>query len=289
VPADRPRIVYVASVAHSGSTLLDLVLGSHSQLESCGELKVLSSARQAKRERVLSDRCVCGAPTKLACDVWREVDRRLAASIGCGLHQIDVEARDDATFVLHNRALFDALAEVGGAPWLVDSSKSVRRLARLLVCGEFDVRPLHLTRSPYGVANSHRRKGRSLADGALRYTRARLGLEWLLRDVPHATLRYEDFVREPARELGGVMRWLALEPEPGQLDWTAHVHHSVCGNRMRFATTSEIRIDEAWRSDLSRLEKGLVGALTWPAQLARSWVATPTAGIRPDQSSSTAR
>ena len=265
---ERLRIVYVAGVGHSGSTLLDLLLGSHSRLASCGELKVLCRARHAKRERVLADRCACGAPAKLACGHWREVDRLLVERIGMGLHEIDVGARDDATFRLHNRALFEAIAEAGRVPWLVDSSKSAQRLARLLACGDFDVRPVHIVRSPYGVAYSHRRRGRLLADGALRYTRTQLHLAWVLRQVPHATLAYERLVREPAAELARVLAWLGLELEPRQLEWTAHVHHNVCGNHMRFAPTSEIRADEAWRSGLSPLQKGAVGLLTWPARLA---------------------
>lgn len=32
------RVIYVTGKGHSGSTLLDLILGNHSQIESVGEL-----------------------------------------------------------------------------------------------------------------------------------------------------------------------------------------------------------------------------------------------------------
>lgn len=268
-PDQAPRIVYVASVTHSGSTLVDLVLGAHSQLESLGELKVLSRARNDKRERVLAGRCTCGADSKETCTFWRGVDARLRQEVGCGLHDVDLDAPDEPTFRSHNRALFAAASAVSGAAWIVDSSKSPRRLRRLLATG-FDVRPIHLTRSPYGVTYSHIKKGRSTTQGALRYTKTRLQLEWLLRGVPHATLRYESFVRQPEAEMGRIMAWLGLGFEPRQLDWTAGPHHNICGNRMRFATTPEIRLDEAWRNALSPLQKGAVAGLTWPARLLRS-------------------
>lgn len=265
---DVPHIVYVASVTHSGSTLVDLVLGAHSQLQSLGELKVISPRRSAKLERVLADRCTCGAPDKLSCGFWREVDERLRKETGCGLREIDVDHPDPDTFVAHNRALFEASRDVGGTPWIVDSSKSSRRLKRLLAAGAFDIRPIHLTRSPYGVTYSHIKKGRSAASGATRYTKTRLQLEIVLAGADHCSLRYEDFVREPESEVARVMGWLGLAYEPPQLDWASHVHHNICGNHMRFETRSEIRLDEAWRRELSPMQKGTIAGLTWPARLA---------------------
>lgn len=265
----RPEVhlVYVASVTHSGSTLLDLVLGSHSRLLSLGELKVLRPERRTKLERVLADRCTCGAPDKAACAFWSGVEAGLRETIGGGLRDLNLDHPDPVRFAEQNRALLETAVAVGGTPWLVDSSKSPRRLRRLLAAG-FDVRPVHLTRSPYGVTYSHVRKGRSAAAGALRYVKTRLALGGCLAGRPHVSLRYEDFVAHPARETARVMESLDLAYEPGQLDWTAHPHHNICGNHMRFARTPEIRLDDRWRQGLSPAQKALVAALTWPALLA---------------------
>jgi hypothetical protein len=263
-----PRIVYIASVTHSGSTLLDLVLGSHSQLQSLGELKVLCRAKQEKRERVLADRCSCGARDKLGCPFWCAVEERLRHTLGGGLRDLDVDHPDPATFIAHNRALFDAIVRAGGTPWIVDSSKSPRRLGRLLGARVFDVRPVHLTRSPYGVTYSHTKKGRSTVRGALRYAKTQLALERLLSREPHLALRYEDFVASPADETTRIMSYLGLPFEADQLDWSAPAHHTLCGNHMRFAPTSEIRSDEAWREELSAVQKAVIGVLTWPVRAA---------------------
>ena len=39
----NPTIIYITDLGHSGSTLLDLLLDSHTQLISVGELGPLSS------------------------------------------------------------------------------------------------------------------------------------------------------------------------------------------------------------------------------------------------------
>lgn len=276
-PEGPPHIVYIASVTHSGSTLVDLVLGAHSGLQSLGELKVFSRSRREKLERVLADRCTCGASDKLSCAFWSGVEDRLRETLGGGLRDLDVDARDPEVFRTHNRALFEAAAAVGGNPWIVDSSKSARRLRRLLAAGVFDVRPLHLTRSPYGVAYSHIKKGRSAAAGALRYARTRIALERILAHRPHATLRYEDFVADPPGEMKRVLAWLGLSFESRQLDWTAHPHHNICGNHMRFAETPEIRLDDAWRAALSPTQKAVIATLTGPARLAARAQSSSTA------------
>lgn len=258
------------------------MLGAHSQLQGLGELKVLSRRKQAKRSRVLSDRCTCGAPFKLACEYWRKVDARIQRRIGQDLRGIDVDSPDQATFIRHNVALFDAIAEVGGTPWLVDSSKSPRRLQRLLGCPSFDVRPVLLERDARGVAYSHLRKGRSLVEGGFRYTRTRVRLEAMLSSRDHVRVRYQDLVADPAAALAPVLAWLGHEFEEQQLDWAHAPQHQICGNHMRFATSSDMRLDEAWKEGLSLVQRGVVASLTWPAGLAESI-------LRGRQSSSTAR
>ena len=278
--SNGPHIVYIGGATHSGSTLVDLILGSHPMLQSLGEIKVLCRARHQKRERVLAERCTCGASDKLSCPFWRGVESRLQHQTGGGLRELDLDHPDPATFVAHNRALFDAVVSSGGTAWLIDSSKSPRRLGRLLAAGVFDVRPIHLIRSPYGVTYSHIQKGRSALRGVWRYATTRHKIERILRHEAHLALRYESFVASPAQETARVMHWLGLSFEAGQLDWTAQPHHNLCGNRMRFSRTPEIRLDEAWREGLSTLQKATIAALSGAASIVR-------APVR--QSSSTSR
>ena len=58
-------LVAVASAGHSGSTLLDLLLGNHSDVCSAGEMNRLTLHAA---DRV----CACGS-TVTACDYWNRV------------------------------------------------------------------------------------------------------------------------------------------------------------------------------------------------------------------------
>jgi hypothetical protein len=119
-----PVIIYIVGVGHSGSTLLDLLLGSHSKAFSVGELIALSSTeRKMRRQRVLERPCDCGAPMKISCPIWSEVERRLQQTCATSLRTIEVESADPDEFRTVNREIYDAIAEVSGRPYIVESSK----------------------------------------------------------------------------------------------------------------------------------------------------------------------
>ena len=72
---NRIKYIYICSAGHSGSTLLDLLLGSHSQIESLGEIIHLS------KNVSLNTRCTCGKPVR-ACPVWKQVVSILNEQLG---------------------------------------------------------------------------------------------------------------------------------------------------------------------------------------------------------------
>jgi hypothetical protein len=62
--------VFICSAGHSGSTLLDLLIGSHPRAISLGEIT------QLPKNLALDSRCSCGAPVT-SCELWRTVLDRL--------------------------------------------------------------------------------------------------------------------------------------------------------------------------------------------------------------------
>jgi hypothetical protein len=69
-------IVAIASAGHSGSTLLDLLIGNHSRITSAGEMNRVSL--------YAADRaCACGEPVA-SCPYWERVRRTLSAALGRG-------------------------------------------------------------------------------------------------------------------------------------------------------------------------------------------------------------
>ena len=72
--------LYITGRGHSGSTILDILLGNSSQIESVGEL--LAGLSRADREP-----CSCGA-TMSDCGFWREVRSRVEAESFLGTRSV---------------------------------------------------------------------------------------------------------------------------------------------------------------------------------------------------------
>ena len=71
----RVNQVFICSSGHSGSTLLDMLLGSHSKMTSLGEILHLS------KNISLNTRCACGESVR-SCPVWMKVVTRLSDELG---------------------------------------------------------------------------------------------------------------------------------------------------------------------------------------------------------------
>ncbi len=262
-----PVIIYIVGVGHSGSTLLDLLLGSHSKAFSVGELVALSTTgRKMRQQRVLARPCDCGAPTKIECPIWSEVDRRLQQTCSTSLQTIEVESADPGEFRKVNHAIYEAIAEASGSPYIVESSKRTSRFERLVEAG-FDVRPIHLLREPHGVVASHLRKGRDWRAPCWSYSRHAIRTRRLLAGRDHVRIRYEALATRPEQTLRDTMAWLGLDFEPEQLRFRSAIHHQLAGNRMRHSGDDSIRLDERWKTELSARQQRLISLYTLPARM----------------------
>ena len=165
------RVIFIASLSHSGSTLLDLMLNAHPEIVSVGELKQLSRfARFTKKKGAHRCTChlempCCGAKSVLTCPFWSEVSARTEQSIGRRIDQLNVEdyeAREP--FDQDNIALFNAISITAGKQFVVDSSKSRSRLQLLLANKKLAVFPIFLLRDPKGQIYSSVKKQKIESD-----------------------------------------------------------------------------------------------------------------------------
>jgi len=72
------KVVYICSAGHSGSTLLDLLIGSHSKVSSLGEIS------QLPKNLALNTMCTCGKKVR-DCSVWTEVVEKLSRELGVSI------------------------------------------------------------------------------------------------------------------------------------------------------------------------------------------------------------
>jgi hypothetical protein len=294
--------LYVMGRGHSGSTILDILLGGGAAIESVGEL--VSGLRRYHGE----ERCACGCAMR-ECPFWGEVRRRFEAEG----HDWDgfaresgartsvarwlptwLAGRDDPAalrLAAMTRAAAGAVAAASGKPHVLDSNKETARGLFLLKYLP-EARVVHLVRDPRGIAQSHHwriREGRGfkfmrrrfaaggvtaplfLLLGAASWTVGNALCELTRRAYPDRvlTLRYEDLRDDPAGAVEAVGAAFGVPVadvvERLALGEAFPVGHNVGGNHIRLQ--GEVRFDgaaERARPPLPRWAELATLALCWP-------------------------
>jgi hypothetical protein len=235
------RVVFIVGSGYSGSTLLDLILGCHARSAGFGELREFDAFVEADGP------CTCGA-TATSCPFWTEVRSILGASF-----RLYPAGADMLTILGRTLRLLEAVGGVSGAEAIVDSSKWVDRARLLGATGELDARVVHLVRDGRGVLWSRLRR-QLPAEASLRRWCAQneAALSWLGRAdaPPNLRVRYEDLAHRPAETVARVCALADLDFRPEMLRFREGKAHMVSGNAMRLGGTSDIVVDETWRTAL---------------------------------------
>jgi len=257
-------IIYIASKGHSGSTLLDLLISSHSQVTSLGEIKVLSAGRKKSPQTVLERRCTCGAKFILDCLFWQGVEQ----FSGIPLQDLDLDSEDPVIFKQHNRAIFQAAAAVSGCEFIIDSSKDISRLEKLVAIKDFNIKPIQLVRHPGGVVYSNIKSGKNWLEHARKYTHNFMRTRRFLENRHSFTIYYEELASDPQQTLAKLMKWLELPYQETQLNWKSVPHHNIDGNAMRRSRSgeSQIKLDNEWEKKLSWIQKTTIAWITFPTR-----------------------
>jgi hypothetical protein len=231
-PASR-KVVFIASLGHSGSTLLDLILGGHSAIVGLGEVgRSAASADQASDHRNAICSCGRAAPD---CPFWGEVLTRLASEPAAG-----EQRRYEIVLDTFNRGF-------GPDRILVDSSKYLRWLSCLAGIEGLDLRVLFLIRDVRSFAISaidnvdrKRAAGRSYrATGGFAAFRRwhqenRKTARFLATSgLPFMRIGYEELCLAPEHLIPQICHFLDIPFEPSMLELARSSSHIVRGNRMR--------------------------------------------------------
>ncbi|MBW1999944.1 MAG: sulfotransferase [Deltaproteobacteria bacterium] len=284
------EVIYIMGSGHSGSTVLDIVLGNHPDIVSVGELSNFITKRKTD-----SEYCACGEPAN-RCQFWSNIywewtDRVKRGEVEEYLslqntfehfkHWFHLQRtkRDDfqsprfQAYAEGARALFEAISVVSGKNIIVDSSKNpVRALALSMVPG-IDLRLVHLVRDGRGIVWSFRKKR-----GKEKNIRAKLvysspwlaSFEWVLNNAASGFLlteaysqgiriRYEDLVEQPGKVLTDMGRALEIGLEP-VIDALLsgkemRIGHNIAGNRVRMTGSIRLKPDCEWKERLPRYDQ----------------------------------
>jgi len=286
------RVLYLAGMPRTGSTVLGHALGGLPDVIFAGELNFFWR-RFAGREL-----CSCHRPLP-GCPFWAAVVRRAYGDVSPGRARALAElerhvlrtqaplglvparwpvrrAAGVATMLAGRAQLYRATAEVGGASWVVDAGKEPVFGSFLARAEDVSFTTVHLVRDPRGVAFSWLKRVRSDSEpGEMpRRPAAMTAVDWLLQNLmvqlslqrlsrAYVRVRYEDLVASPAGTVQRISRAAGLASTGLASTGPASTgeHHLVAGNpavRQLASGGLTLTLDDEWRTQLPRAERWVV-------------------------------
>jgi hypothetical protein len=318
---DKVKVLYIAGLHRSGSTILDNLLNQVDCFFSVGEICYVWEQDLAE-----NGLCGCGAPLK-ECEVWgkvlggdtfRRIDARKMVRLekgGVRTRHLPLALVPAGRKLLASRLsgyaenlenLYREVRDATGARVIVDSSKSPLYGRTLGMASGIELYVVHLVRDPRAAAYSWLRKklqpdrGESAymdrhppAKSAVMWTvwNAAAGSFWGRSPKRYVVLRYEDFVAGPREALGRVLELVGERdvnlPFVAESGVELGVSHTVSGNPNRFKTGMvRLRLDDEWRRRMRLRDRAVVTLLTLPGLLRHGY---PIALSRPKDYSGSRR
>lgn len=199
------KLVYILGFGHSGSTMLDLILGSMPDTESVGEIIRL------RKELDWNHPCTCGERLK-ECSYWTPILKAykehlqrdsLLASLEDPYEFIKILRSSDSqaffkrvfkggnnnapkdlgnSYAKRTYVLFQKIMDQSGAKTIVDSSKNHRRLILLWLSGLFEIKIVFLYRNSPELIHSLNRRTQTEFEEIMKHNKdAKLDLAYVDR------------------------------------------------------------------------------------------------------------
>jgi len=292
----KKKIVYIAGYSRSGSTILDILLGSHPDIFSTGELVYLfddwlNNSRVGTCGEVY-EKCSFWKNFKLpqeinfheAVKVIRSVEARKQIN---ALINEKIEEEVTRKYKLIQSALYNYIFESSGKNIVVDSSKNSRDMAGRFFAlhryTEFDIYVIHLIKNGLSIVESFVKKGRNWTLEGYgkndRFAAARSSMGWFLantlterlgKQMPQKKfiqIKYEELLNHPENTLHTISHLLDIDISE-VIDLIKNkaplnAKHNVGGNRLRlekeikFNTSNQLK--EIKLSSYHRLIFNLIG------------------------------
>ena len=287
-PLTQIRHVKMLGTSFTGTTLLAMLLDTHPQMASIGELAYCIRAGQPSLETPYL--CSCGVPIG-DCEFFRQV-REICARVGVDLDLYDFgtqlgrhlprqlrrilfgtasrhlalqSTRDAAVravpglgrhvddVMTRSELVAAAVLEASGKQIFVDSSQGFDTILPMLRRPRLRLQVIHVVRDVRAIAQSNLNRGRlDVAKTVRNWKRvqsAGLALEPRLGPRQYLRLRLEEFCQYPERSLEQVCEFLHVETSD-MIGLVNERPHHVIGNTMRLQPIRPITADEKWRSSL---------------------------------------
>lgn len=255
----KRTIIYISGEGHSGTTLLDIILGSQKNAFSSGELAFFALKGIKNKEY-----CACGNRVP-DCEVWSQVinewgkvrnldldeyiqiQSRLASkkNVLSSYFSLRNPSQKISQFIADTNRLYEIIFNVTDSGIIVDSSKAPLRIL-LLKKLNYEVKVLHLIRRFGDVLNSYQKSTPKDLEKGVEHEIKPLSSSyvfpsWVLKNlftyffskgVSYHKVNYENLVTNPERELSSITTendFANKLKERGPF----YINHLVAGNKLR--------------------------------------------------------
>lgn len=246
------KVLFLMGPGHCGSTLLDLLLGSHSRGFSLGEIyrlgKVLAD-QPGPRPRI------CGVCPEF-CGFWN--GRAPLTKLSLLYRRDTLPRRAVSAFVRTIWNPYQLIATWSERDVLVDSSKHPQWIRSQLAHGPWrGVEPtlIYLLRDGRAVVSSYFRKYperglEPITENWRRKVEAMSAFYDQFDKGPKLQVRYEELATNPAATLRDLCSQVGIEFESGMLSFWEHDHHHVMGNGGTRSMIFRHRLEQSQQHDV---------------------------------------
>jgi len=235
----QPQVVFIASLGHSGSTLLSLCLAGNDQIVSLGEavrtVELIQQATTATGVASFENRvCTCGRDAT-DCPVWGQVYTAFQSGEWSG------------TSEGYEYLLDTADSHHDSSPIVVDSSKGMSNLEIVSTGVGGRVAPLYLVRDVRGWVDSQQRKFRggnkwggirqyllhTTPGAVLRWYKLNTEMKEALSDYDYYQIGYEEICLQTEQILRAISDWLDIGFDQEMITPTSSGNHLIRGNSIK--------------------------------------------------------
>ncbi len=283
----QSRVVFIMGPGHCGSTLLDLLLGSHSTAFSLAEFHRISEFVDADTTAPQAVCAVCGDE----CAFWNRAALLPSLKPMYAGKTFAQKIRRRCVRLFSNP--YAPLFAATGKSMLIDSSKGAGWIARQTWPRYLwrDITPylIYIGRDGRAVANSYYRKypEAGIAHASEAWKRRVTSMNRFYEAFPAARktrVQYEELATSPEDEIRRLCAFLGVPFEPAMITYWVNDHHPIAGNagthslilRQReraegVAEARRLRVNQGDRfyssSHYEHLDLGIKLDLRWKSEL----------------------
>jgi len=306
------KIIFILGTGHSGSTLIDMILGTSPETFSAGELAFFShyvtQTPHKKIDKNIGYTCTCGKSVQ-DCSFWKRVNKKInepwpiiknRGSIDTYKIFLNIlnpfeKKLSFNTNISSNKKVYDTIYQEAKKTkprlkYIIDSSKDPRRLYEILKdtsINNKDIYVLYLYRNAESYLNSYKKDIKTISGVQPRNMFITL-IEWAAVHVAsrrmirkyklkHRVITYSSFCNNPLGHVSNLKQFLNIKIYDKNIIKrvnTSH-YHNIHGSLSRFYDYDAIREDVSWKNNLSLTEKAISGLFSLPFRLVQKYTEVP--------------